>query len=105
MQETQHPIDQTQHKETNHRTKEMARILINLNVNTPVLIVTEFPNEEVIRSAKNLKRVRTLPAKQLNTLDLLNHDKILITVDAVRCAEKLWAIPTTDTNSVAKRSA
>ena len=88
-----------------YRTKEMLRILYNLNVNTPALIVTEFPNEEVMRSAKNLKRIRTLPAKQLNTLDLLNHDKVLITVDAVRYAEKLWAMPNTDTNFVAERSA
>ena len=73
------------------KTKEMHKVLSNLKIETPTLIVTEQSRSEVIQSSKNIRRVRTLPAKQLNALDLLNHDRLLITVDAVRLAEKLWS--------------
>ena len=39
-------------------------------------------------------RVKTLPAPQLNALDLLHHDRVVMTEDAVRRAESLWAIET-----------
>lgn len=79
------------------KTKEMHKVLSNLKIETPTLIVTEQSRSEVIQSSKNIRRVRTLPAKQLNALDLLNHDRLLITVDAVRLAEKLWS-DTSNTN-------
>ena len=71
--------------------KEFKELLSNLKIETPTLIVTEQSQSEVIQSSKNIKRVRTLPAKQLNALDLLNHDRLLITIDAIRTAEKLWS--------------
>jgi large subunit ribosomal protein L4 len=73
------------------RTREMARVLSNLGITTPVLIVTNTPQRDVILSARNLRRVRTLPAPQLNPLDLLNHDRVIMTAEAVRRAEELWA--------------
>jgi large subunit ribosomal protein L4 len=73
------------------RTREMARLLSNLGITTPVLIVTNTPQRDVILSARNLRQVRTLPAPQLNPLDLLNHDRVIMTAEAVRRAEELWA--------------
>ena len=73
------------------KTREMTRLLANLGVNTPVLIVTHSSQTDVILSARNIGRVKTIPAKQLNTLDLLNHDRVIMTADAVRRAEELWA--------------
>ena len=73
------------------KTKEMAQVLSNLRITTPVLIVTYAPQVDVILSARNLPRVRTLPAPQLNVLDLLNHDRVIMTAEAVRRAEELWA--------------
>lgn len=73
------------------KTKEMAQVLSNLRITTPVLIVTYAPQVDVILSARNLPRVKTLPAPQLNVLDLLNHDRVIITAEAVRRAEELWA--------------
>jgi large subunit ribosomal protein L4 len=73
------------------KTSEMARVLSKLRITTPVLIVTLNPEDNVIRSARNLGRVRTIPAPQLNVLDLLNHDRVIMTEQAVRRAEELWA--------------
>lgn len=74
------------------KTKEMTRLLSNLGVTSPALIVTSAPQQDVIRSAKNLGRVKTLPAPQLNALDLLQHDRVVMTEEAVRRAESLWAL-------------
>ena len=73
------------------KTREMAKVLANLGVTTPALIVTRSPQPDVIRSARNLDRVKTLPAPQINPVDLLHHDRVVITVQAVRRAEELWA--------------
>ena len=76
------------------RTREMVRLLANLGIDSPALIVTLAPQKDVILSAKNIKRVKTLPAPQLNPLDLLNHDRVVMTEEAVRRAESLWALET-----------
>lgn len=73
------------------QTKEMAQALTSLGVQGPTLVVTHEPDEAVIRSARNLKRVKTLPASYLNVGDLLAHRNLVMTVDAVRRAEELWA--------------
>ena len=69
----------------------MAQLLSTLGITTRVLIATRSPQADVIISARNLRRVKTIPASQLNALDLLNHDRVIMTVDAVRLAEELWA--------------
>ena len=73
------------------RTREMARVLSALQITTPVLIVTRGSQMDVILSSRNLGRVKTLPAPQLNVLDMLNHDRVIMTMEAVRRAEELWA--------------
>ena len=74
------------------KTREMIRLLATLGVTSPALIVTSAPQKDVILSARNLGRVKTLPAPQLNALDLLQHDRVVMTEEAVRRAESLWAL-------------
>ena len=73
------------------RTKDVLTALQSLEVNTPALLVTAEPEENLIRSAHNVQRVKTLPARYMNVGDLLAHRKLVITLDAVRSAEELWA--------------
>ena len=80
------------------KTKEMVKVLSNLGITTPVLIVTHSPQADVIQSARNIGRVKTLPAPQINPVDLLHHDRVIITLQAVRRAEELWA--TVDTKAI-----
>ena len=72
------------------KTKRMAQILTALGVESSALVVTSEPEGNVIKSARNLPDIKTMPANLLNVLDLLSHKMILMTVTAVRKAEQLW---------------
>ena len=72
------------------KTKEMVRILAALRVNSSALIVTSEPEENVVKSARNLTGIKTMPAGLLNIVDILSHKMLLMTVAAVRRAEQLW---------------
>ena len=73
------------------KTKEIAGILAALGVDSSALIVTGKPEENVVKSARNLAEVKTLPANILNVVDILSHKRLLMTEAAVRKAEELWA--------------
>ncbi|MBI4236657.1 MAG: 50S ribosomal protein L4 [Chloroflexi bacterium] len=73
------------------RTKEMAQALARLGVAGRALLVTRDPEPGVVLSARNLEQVKTLPAASLNVGDLLAHRHLVMTVDALRRAEELWA--------------
>ena len=73
------------------RTKDVVTALRTLEIDSPALLVTAEPEENLIRSAHNVPRVKTLPARYMNVGDLLSHRKLVITLDAVRSAEELWA--------------
>ncbi|MFC2010687.1 50S ribosomal protein L4 [Chloroflexota bacterium] len=72
------------------KTKEMVRILTALGMDYSVLIVTSGPEESVVKSARNLPRIKTTPANLLNVVDIFSHKRLLMTVAAVRQAEELW---------------
>ncbi len=72
------------------RTKEMVQILAALGVDSSTLIVTSEPEENVIKSARNLPGVNTMPASLLNVVDILSHKMLLMSVAAVRKTEQLW---------------
>ncbi|MFQ5987854.1 MAG: 50S ribosomal protein L4 [Dehalococcoidia bacterium] len=72
------------------RTKEMARILAALGVSSSALIVTAETDVNVYKSARNLEKIKTLPANLLNVVDLLSHRILMITVAGVRRVEEIW---------------
>ncbi len=71
-------------------TKQMVAILQALGIKKSVLVVTHGADRNVVKSSRNLERVKTLPADMLNVGDLLSHNILLMTVDAARCAEEVW---------------
>ena len=73
------------------KTQGMANLLETLDVRGGTLIVTRDSDEKVIMSARNLPKVKTLPASLLNVGDLLKYEHLVITTDAIRRAEELWA--------------
>ena len=75
------------------KTKDMIRILEALETGPSVLLVADGADESVLRCARNIPRLKMLPASLLNTLDLLNHRKVIMTLDAVRRSEELWGGP------------
>ena len=72
------------------RTKEMARILVALGVDSSALIATSEPEENVVKSARNLPGIKTIPASLLNVIDILSYKMLLMTEAAVRKVEQLW---------------
>jgi large subunit ribosomal protein L4 len=72
------------------KTKDMLRILTALGVDASVLIATAEPEENVVKSARNLPGVKTIPAHILNVVDILSYEMLLMTEAAVRKAEQLW---------------
>ena len=73
------------------RTKEMNSTLEALGIGTSTLIVTGERDHNVVLSARNLKKIKTLPAANINVLDLLNHESLLMTVEAIHKVEEIWA--------------
>lgn len=65
------------------KTKEIINLLAALNVNEKALIITTNKDDNVIKSASNLKGIKVLNASQINTLDILAHDRLIVTKDAV----------------------
>ncbi|TET67674.1 MAG: 50S ribosomal protein L4 [Dehalococcoidia bacterium] len=72
------------------KTKQMVQILTDLQVDSSALIITPEAEENVIKSARNLKEIKTMPANLLNVLDILSYKMLLMTVSAVRKAEQIW---------------
>ena len=72
------------------KTKEMVRVLEALDAGPAALLVADGAEPSVMRSARNIPRLGRVPASLLNTLDLLKHRKVIMTLDAVRKAEELW---------------
>lgn len=83
-------VDQLELKEP--KTKEMAQILKALGVESSALIVTAEPDVNIVKSARNLPRVKTSPAALLNVLDLLSYHSLIITQDGVRQVEQIWGM-------------
>ncbi|MEA2086143.1 MAG: 50S ribosomal protein L4 [Chloroflexota bacterium] len=72
------------------RAKEMQKVLMALGAPSSVLLVTAGPEGNVVKSARNLGGVKTMPANILNVVDILSHRGLLMTEAAVRRAEDLW---------------
>ncbi len=72
------------------KTRYLVAALAALNVSGSVLLVANGAESEVLRSARNVPKLKMMPAFQLNTVDLLKHRRIVMTLDAVREAERLW---------------
>ena len=73
-------------------TRTMVEILGNLGVSSSALIVTRDPQENVVLSSRNLKKVWTLPISLINAEQLLKRDLVIMTLDAARRAEEMWVV-------------
>ena len=73
------------------KTKTIAAILQALKVDSSALLVSDDgAGANIARAARNLPKVRAAPVSLINALDLLNANKVVMTLDAVRKAEAIW---------------
>lgn len=71
------------------KTSQMAQVLQALGIKSSALVVTADIDTTVVKSARNITRVKTLPANMLNVVDLMSCNTLLMTVDAVRRVESV----------------
>lgn len=72
------------------KTKQMVELLSSLGVASTAIIATAGADTNVVKSARNLPGVMTIPAAQLNVADLLSHKTLILTADALSRVEELW---------------
>jgi len=70
------------------KTKKMASILVNLRSGKKPLLVIEEGNEMVRRAARNIEGVKIISPNSLNLYDLLNHNKLILTKEALAKIEE-----------------
>lgn len=73
------------------KTKEIATILNNLKVDRKALIVDTEYNDNIALSSRNIPGVKFVSATGINVLDVLNHNKVIITKEAVAKIEEVLA--------------
>ena len=73
------------------KTKSMVSALNNLKVEGKTLIVLPVKNENVQKSARNIKGVKTSLVNTINVYDLLKYNKLVLTVDSVKSLEEVYA--------------
>lgn len=74
-----------------YKTKEVVKMLNNFNVEKKALIVLNEKDDMFVKSAANIPGVTTTLSTTLNTYDILNHDKLIISADAVKKLEEVYA--------------
>jgi large subunit ribosomal protein L4 len=73
------------------KTKEMVSLLKSLGLNgNSVLIVTADKNENVYLSARNIPGVTVMRAMDLNTYQVLVHERVVLTKDALQKIQEVW---------------
>jgi large subunit ribosomal protein L4 len=72
------------------KTKAFVQVLNNLKAEK-ALVVTNEKNENLVLSARNIPDVKTVPTNAINVYDILNHDSLVITKDAVKAIEEVYA--------------
>ena len=75
------------------KTKNYIKLEADLNVTNEktLLVVASAENNNVYLSSRNLKKSKVISVEQLNTYDVLNAGKLLLTTGAVKTLEEALA--------------
>jgi len=73
------------------KTKQMVSILDNLKVAKKSLIVIADKDENVVKSARNIPGVKATYVNTINVYDILNHDYLIMTKEAAKLVEEVYA--------------
>ena len=74
-----------------YKTKDMVAMLSALGADNKALIVLPEVDAKVIKSASNIKGVKTAQVNELNVYDILNNDKLIIVQAAAQKIEEVYA--------------
>ena len=71
------------------KTKEFVKVLSNLSIDKKALFVTADLDENVALAARNIPGITVVSATGINVLDLVGHDKLVLTKSAVEKVEEV----------------
>lgn len=72
------------------KTKEMAAFKKALNLDKSAVIVMDNDDVNVIRAARNIQKLSTLPVAQISTYEVVANAKVVITKAAVKKIEEAY---------------
>ena len=73
------------------KTKQVVKMLGDFSVGNKALFITGEEAANVEKSARNIPGVKAIHTMGLNVYDILNHDKLFITTDAITRIEEAFA--------------
>lgn len=73
------------------KTKEVLNLLNNFEIGDAKALIVTSGNEVVERCTRNIQGVKAVATEGVNIFDLLHHDKLFITKDAVAKLEEVLA--------------
>jgi large subunit ribosomal protein L4 len=73
------------------KTKDMVKVLENIKTDKKALIVTDEKDENVVKSASNIKGVRTATVGTMNVYEIVNHYSLVLTKAAAEKIEEVYA--------------
>ena len=72
------------------KTKNFVQVLNNLKVEKALVVLNDM-DANVIKSASNVPTVKTAQTNELNVFDILKYDTVVVTKDAVKTIEEVYA--------------
>ncbi|MBP5177702.1 MAG: 50S ribosomal protein L4 [Clostridia bacterium] len=72
------------------KTKEFVAFLDAFKFEKTVLVVMDNADEKVIRAARNIKRLNTLPVEQLNTYDVVKNAVLVLSKGSVEKLQEVY---------------
>ncbi|WP_101773937.1 50S ribosomal protein L4 [Peptostreptococcus faecalis] len=73
------------------KTKEIVNMFKNVEAAKKTLVVTADNDENVVKSVRNIDGANVCHVNTLNVYDILNCDSFIITTDAVKKVEEVYA--------------
>ena len=73
------------------KTKKFQAVLTNLQIDKKALVVLNDNDQNVVLSARNIPTVKTSLTNTINVYDVLNANKLVLTKDAVKTIEEVYA--------------
>ncbi|HER24036.1 MAG TPA: 50S ribosomal protein L4 [Candidatus Atribacteria bacterium] len=73
-----------------NKTSKMVEILKNLHAFKKPLIIIEKEDNGIMQATRNIKEAQVLPVSKINAYDLINHEKIIITQEALKQIEEVF---------------
>jgi large subunit ribosomal protein L4 len=86
------------------KTKRLAGVLVELKVGKKNLLVDDAANQTLRLSARNMKDSSFLPPEGVNVYDLLRHDHLVVSKDAIKALEARCLGASSTSNGEDKKS-